>query len=165
MTLPRTREAWFWSEQWEPGEQRIREAETRLREQSTVVLSGGDWDRWDLAARAGGLGAVRLRTAVEEHGAGRQLIRVRWWPRVSIAAWAILATLAAIVVAAALAGEAAVAIVAAVLAVGVVLRTAYECAVASAAVGAAIAEEERPGIVSHAGAQIQEGVAETPPLT
>jgi GT2 family glycosyltransferase len=165
MALPRAREAWFWSEQWEPGEQRIREAETRLREQSTVVLSGGDWDRWDLAARAGGLGAVRLRTAVEEHGAGRQLIRVRWWPRVSIAAWAILATLAAIVVAAALAGEAAVAIVAAVLAVGVVLRTAYECAVASAAVGAAIAEEERPGIVSHAGAQIQEGVAETPPLT
>ena len=29
------------------------------------------------------LGTVRLRLAIEEHGAGRQLVRLRTWPRAS----------------------------------------------------------------------------------
>ncbi len=29
------------------------------------------------------LGAVRLRMAIEEHGAGRQLVRFRIWPKAS----------------------------------------------------------------------------------
>jgi hypothetical protein len=32
------------------------------------------------------LGAIRVLMAIEEHGAGRQLVRVRWWPRYPIPA-------------------------------------------------------------------------------
>jgi hypothetical protein len=39
-------------------------------------------------------GAIRVLMAIEEHGAGRQLVRVRWWPRYPIPA-VILGVLAA----------------------------------------------------------------------
>jgi hypothetical protein len=45
-------------------------------------MRGGAFDRWDLEVLGGALGAVRVRTAIEEHGGGRQLLRVRAWPRV-----------------------------------------------------------------------------------
>ncbi len=35
------------------------------------VRSGGPFDRWDLDLRAGPLGGVKIRTAVEEHGSGQ----------------------------------------------------------------------------------------------
>ena len=35
------------------------------------------------AARGGALGSCQLRMAIEEHGAGRQLVRFRLWPRLS----------------------------------------------------------------------------------
>jgi hypothetical protein len=46
------------------------------------VRSGGPFDRWDLEIAAGPLGAARLRTVVEEHGRGYQLVRHRISPRV-----------------------------------------------------------------------------------
>jgi hypothetical protein len=48
-----------------------------------VVVRGGPYDRWDLAVSGGVVGGARLVAAVEEHGSGRQLVRVRWWPRCS----------------------------------------------------------------------------------
>ena len=47
------------------------------------MLRGGDYDRWDLEVRGGPLGAARARMGVEEHGAGKQLLRFRLWPKVS----------------------------------------------------------------------------------
>ncbi len=46
-----------------------------------LVRRGGDCDRWDLQAACGLLGGARLVSTVEEHGGGRQLVRVRVWPR------------------------------------------------------------------------------------
>ena len=57
--------------------------EKALRRIGGVVFSGGDYERWDLYVRGGMLGSMRLRVAVEEHGAGRQLVRIRSWPRFS----------------------------------------------------------------------------------
>ena len=48
-----------------------------------MIFSGGDFERWDLHVRGGMLGPMRMRMAVEEHGAGRQLLRIRSWPRFS----------------------------------------------------------------------------------
>ncbi len=70
----------MWSERWQSPLSRLHAMEALLRSHRTVVCRGGDYDRWDLEVRHGILGAVRLRMAVEEHGAGRQLIRVRVWP-------------------------------------------------------------------------------------
>jgi GT2 family glycosyltransferase len=81
--VPRSRLTILWSETWRSREERLGEFEIRLRESRAVVLRGGDFDRWDLEVRGGMLGAVRVLTTVEEHGAGRQLLRARSRPRVS----------------------------------------------------------------------------------
>ncbi|HEX9868172.1 MAG TPA: glycosyltransferase [Candidatus Tectomicrobia bacterium] len=82
-SLPWWRTSTIWSERWQATTERIRSFEAALRAHCTVVLRGGEYDRWDLEVWGGMLGAVRLRVAVEEHGAGRQLVRFRSWPRCS----------------------------------------------------------------------------------
>jgi hypothetical protein len=62
--------------------------EAHLRKAGTRVVRGGDYDRWDLEVSDGTLGSVRLTAVVEEHGAGRQLIRFRLKPHSS--PWTIL---------------------------------------------------------------------------
>ena len=62
-----------------------------LREAGAAVRPGGDFDRWDLEVRLGGLGVVRVLMATEEHGAGRQLLRFRIQPWVP-PAWLVLVT-------------------------------------------------------------------------
>src|SRR5207302_2801590 len=81
--LPGPRQYAFWSEQWHSTEERVATISAALRASGPVIRSGGDWDRWDLQVRGGLLGGARLRIGIEEHGSGRQLIRVRSWPRVS----------------------------------------------------------------------------------
>jgi hypothetical protein len=54
--------------------------EARLQRTGARVGRGPASARWDLEVRAGLAGAVRVQTVVEEHGAGRQLVRYRRWP-------------------------------------------------------------------------------------
>jgi GT2 family glycosyltransferase len=91
LTLPRTRQLTLWSERWQPPNAWLGGLEAILQDQKSAVLRGGAFDRWDLEVRSGRLGAVRLRMASEEHGAGRQLLRFRAWPHVSPAGVALLA--------------------------------------------------------------------------
>ena len=81
LAFPRWRNLSIWSERWRAPEQWIGTIEGALRGQGVVVRRGGDYDRWDLEVRGGILGTVRTRMAIEEHGAGRQLLRFRLWPR------------------------------------------------------------------------------------
>ena len=81
LAFPRWRNLSIWSERWRAPEQWIGTIEGALRRQGVVVRRGGDYDRWDLEVRGGILGTVRTRMAIEEHGAGRQLLRFRLWPR------------------------------------------------------------------------------------
>jgi O-antigen biosynthesis protein len=81
--LPKPRVLTEWTEAWQPGERRLGELERRLRATGAVVARGGAYDRWDLQARHGLTGAVRIRIGVEEHGAGRQVVRLRLMPRYS----------------------------------------------------------------------------------
>jgi len=80
---PHPRLTTLWSETWHSREERLRDCETRLRESGAVVQRGGEFDRWDLEVRGGMLGATRVLTTIEEHGAQRQLLRARLKPRVS----------------------------------------------------------------------------------
>ncbi len=73
----------IWSEQWQPAEARLQSLEVALQTERAVAPRGGDYDRWDLEVRGGLLGAARLRMAIEEHGAGKQLVKFRVWPRCS----------------------------------------------------------------------------------
>lgn len=76
----------LWSEQWRSSIDWLETLESSLRSLRTVVLRGGDFDRWDLELRGGLLGQVRVLMAVEEHGGGKQLIKFRTWPRCTPAA-------------------------------------------------------------------------------
>jgi GT2 family glycosyltransferase len=80
---PRPRDLEVWNEEWHSCEDRLEELVKSIQANGIVPIRGGDCDRWDIECRGGMLGSARLRHTIEEHGAGRQLVRYRVWPRVS----------------------------------------------------------------------------------
>jgi len=142
LPVPRTR--WWWSERWQSEEDRVRALMTSLREAGGIAISGGDYDRWDFEVRGGLLGSSRARVAVEEHGAGRQLVRMRWWPRVSRLGLAFCALCVGLLVAAALSHARAIAVVGlGVLTAIAVGRLLLEAGGACGAMGRTVAEFDR----------------------
>lgn len=73
-----------WSEQWQDTIKRLEALEAKLRVDGTPVYHGGDFNRWDLEVRGGLMGSARTLMTIEEHGAGKQMVRVRIWPIVSV---------------------------------------------------------------------------------
>lgn len=104
LALPRPRSNWYWSERWRSAEERLHALEGWLRSSGAVVLRGGAFDLWDLEVRGGLLGAIRVRTLVEEHGAGRQLVRFHLRPRISLGAILLFPLFAALALGAAVDG-------------------------------------------------------------
>jgi GT2 family glycosyltransferase len=94
---PRRRSVEVWSESWQPSQARLQQLQDSLAARGGLVRSGGPFDRWDLELRAGPLGGVKIRTAVEEHGAGRQLLRAKIWPRATGRGLAALIALAVLI--------------------------------------------------------------------
>ncbi len=90
--LPRSSSAGIWYEQWDSPEARIEALETMLRKAGAVVVRGDTYDNWDLELRGGVLGAARIRTTIEEHGSGRQLMRVGAWPKFA-GRWMVIAAM------------------------------------------------------------------------
>jgi GT2 family glycosyltransferase len=128
----------FWSEEWHSTEERVRGVSDALRTAGAVIRSGGDWDRWDLAVRGGLLGAARLRLAIEEHGAGRQLVRVRSWPHVSSPPIVAVTAIAALGGLALISGAGAVAAILGLTAASLLARLLYECGAASGTISRAL---------------------------
>jgi hypothetical protein len=102
IALPRLRTFRLWSECWQDAADRLRSLEASLGRSGVSVTRGGEYDAWDLEARDGTFGAVKLLMTIEEHGAGRQLVRVRAWPIVSPGLLALIFALFGIALAAAL---------------------------------------------------------------
>jgi O-antigen biosynthesis protein len=80
---PRPRTVEVWSETWRQPQSYVQSLQDSLAARGGYVRSGGPFDRWDLDLRAAPLGGVKIRTAVEEHGGGRQMLLARIWPRLS----------------------------------------------------------------------------------
>jgi GT2 family glycosyltransferase len=102
---PRRRTIEVWSEDWQAPQSRLQQLQDSLAARGGLVRSGGPFDRWDLELRAGPLGGVKIRTAVEEHGSGRQLLRARIWPRATGRGLAAAIALAALTIYALLEGQ------------------------------------------------------------
>jgi hypothetical protein len=80
-TFPRRRKWSLWAEHGLTTEQWLRKIEASLKTEGAAVFRGGEYDSWDLELRGGVLGTSRLLLGVEEHGGGKQLLRIRVWPR------------------------------------------------------------------------------------
>jgi GT2 family glycosyltransferase len=123
----------LWSEDWQAPETRLQAIEASLWAQRATPVRGGNYDRWDLEVHGGMFGGIRMLSTVEEHGAGRQLTRLRVWPRYTYGA-PLLITLFAALAAGAVADQAwAVAGGLGLLVVLMAARVASEISVAMAA--------------------------------
>jgi hypothetical protein len=139
----------FWTERWEAAESRLERIERDARRWGALVRRGGCFDRWDLQARGGLLGGVRLRMTIEEHGAGQQLVRFKVWPTIRSTVVIAAACLAVLTAGAARDGATATAIILASLGLMLMARSAYECSVAGSTVHEALSsgEADQTGIV------------------
>jgi hypothetical protein len=130
---PRVRTFRIWSERWQDAADRLRSLEVALGKFGVSVSRGGDYDRWDLEARDGTFGAVRMILATEEHGAGQQLVRLRAWPISSTGLLGLILILIGISVAAALDHAWIPSAALAAMALTVFVRIFHDCSTATAA--------------------------------
>ena len=72
-----------WSEVWYPAEVWLERIQTGLQNLNNRVKVGGVFDRWDLQNRIGLLCSVRSLLAIEEHGMGRQMLKLKRQIKVS----------------------------------------------------------------------------------
>jgi hypothetical protein len=138
LCVPRRRQAALWNESWEAPERRIRDLARRLDHCGASVISGGSFDRWDLEVRRGRFGSARLLMAIEEYPHGKQLVRWRYWPRLSILALLLALACAGLAVAAATDGAIVAAAVLAVCAAGLLIRALRDAAAATGAIARAL---------------------------
>jgi hypothetical protein len=132
--LPRPQRLAVLSRQWQAREARLEALAAALEDEGATVRYGGDYDAWDLELPGGLFGAVRLLLATEDYGEGWQLVRVRWWPKLSGSGLVVAALFAALGAEAAVdrAWAAAAALVA--MAVLLIVRILWESGAATAAV-------------------------------
>ncbi len=139
---PAARTCALWSEQWRSAAARLQALERALRQGPGVTRRGGDCDRWDLEVRGGLFGAARTLMVIEEHGGGKQLVRLRVWPRPS--SGGLLATSLFILLAlgAAYDGAPVMASALAAIALLALVSVAQECAGAVTALTSAVERQQ-----------------------
>ena len=123
----------IWSDTWQAPEQRLERIEQALHRVGAKPSRGGPFDRWDLEIRGGMLGSVRSLMAIEEHGGGRQLIRLCCRPTFNRPALAATALLAVMTGVAFIMTSTAAVVLLTVLTVLVAGRMVGDCAAAMAA--------------------------------
>ncbi len=130
--VPHTRVVSSWHERWRPLTERVTALEAALRAGGLRVRRADGCERWELHTAAGAFGGVRVRAAVEEHGRGRQLVRVRVHPHLPrLGRWALLGLAACALLAAAFAEWTTAAVAAAPLTLLLAVAT-FECGAATA---------------------------------
>ncbi len=136
--FPKRRSLKIWHEQWQAPEERLTSIEAKLHDQGAVVVRGGDYDRWDLEIRGGLFGSVRAQMAVEEHGAGKQLVRYRHLPKISSLGLGLIIVPSFLSIAAAIDQAWIPSAVFGTVALGFAIRAIGDCAAAAGSWGAAL---------------------------
>ncbi len=147
-TVPLPRQVFLWSETPSEPEERLELMERHLLKTRAAVLRGGPFDRWDLMVRGGGAGRVRVMACTEEHGSGRQLVRLKVWPVLSRPAMAVLALVAVLAGWATLSGAVIAALCLTLVALVTASRAQAECGGAMTAVLEAISALEQAQVIA-----------------
>jgi GT2 family glycosyltransferase len=132
LALPRPHSTKIWSEDWQAPEKRLESIEQGLRANGMTVLRGGDYDSWDLEIRGGLFGTIRTCLAVEDHGSGTQLVRLRARPRLAPFVPPFVLLTATLALLAAIDQSWMASIILAAGALGLGVRTLIDCSVAMA---------------------------------
>jgi hypothetical protein len=141
---PRVHRRELWSEQWRSAQEWLALFEAAVSRHG-FARRGGDFDHWDLEVRGGLAGHARICLGLEEHGAGKQLLRWRICPIMN--GWVALAAavLLSLSLVAARADGVAAAPIGAAGALGFAWWIYRDCSLASsAALDALAALEENP---------------------
>ena len=138
--IPRARRLEVWSETWRSQIAWLEDLEARLQLDRLPVQRGAGLDRYDIHAAGGLLGGARLLSAVEEHGGGRQMLRIRTWPKPALSAIVAAVASMALATIAGLDGSWAACVVLGLIAFAIVLRSALECSAALNSMAAATEE-------------------------
>ena len=81
LSSPQPRTLVAWSEKWREPESRLADIERALIDRGARVGRGDAFAGWDLEVSRGPLARMRALVAIEEHGQGKQLVRMRCAPR------------------------------------------------------------------------------------
>jgi hypothetical protein len=122
-----------WDEQWQAADRRLAAIEGALAASGAVVSRGGPFVRWDLEVRGGLMGRWRGLMTIEEHGAGRQLVRWRCWPVAAAPGLGAILVSLGLALGASLDGAWPAAIVLGVVALTMIGQLFLDCAAAAAA--------------------------------
>ena len=141
LALPWSRTDRLWSERWRPASDRLANLEAQLP--AAGKKRGGPSERWDLEVRGGSLGAARVRTSLEEHGHGRQLVRLRSWPVPSLGVLVALTVLALLAVAALADGARLTGVTLGAVSASLAVWCLRDCAAAVATLRAAIRRDNQ----------------------
>jgi hypothetical protein len=137
LPLPLTKSAW--REEWQSVNERTQMLAGSLKRQEAAWSPGGDFDDWDFEVRGGLLASARMRSTVEEHGGGRQMVRFRAWPQLSAFVVVTFVAFATLALAAAIGGAWFAAGVLGSMAALTAMRAIWEAGLAMGAVRTAIA--------------------------
>ena len=133
LAWPRPWTANIWTKVSRSTDDRLQYIEKRLRKGGWVAVRSGETDRWDLEVKSGIFGSARLFLGLEQHGSGRQLLRIHSWPRFSTPATLFALVLAELAWLAARDSAMTVSVALGGIALLLVSRMVHECAAATAA--------------------------------
>jgi len=83
----KSRVYFHWSEDWRSAEDWILEIEKNLIHLRTRIKRGYDFDTWDLQVSNGLFSKSRSVLTIEEHGMGKQYLKLKCWAVISIYAF------------------------------------------------------------------------------
>ena len=75
-----------WCDNWVAPEVRLENIESNLRADNACIERGDNYARWDLLIKGGSLGSVKIFMAAEDHEGGKQFLRFRFVPKLSLTA-------------------------------------------------------------------------------